>query len=123
MVRGKWIIFGVGALVAAVGLLSLAERSRWIRERDALCASAKPLVDRRAPKDDVFRLLGQTNEYRASELESLESAFERGSPKANRLRSQLQGADSVLVYSQSNSVMFVFLDRGASARSAECFLQ
>jgi hypothetical protein len=122
-VRSKWFIYVIGVLVATVGLVGLVERSRWIREKDALCAGAKPLVDRRAPKDDVFRLLGQTDEHRASELASLEAAFDRASPKAESLRHQLQGSDTVLVYSQSNSIMFVFLDRGVTARSAECFLQ
>jgi len=122
-VRGKWIIFGIGALAAVVGLVSLAERSQWIRERDALCASAKPLVEHRAPKDDVFRRLGQTDEYGAPELGPLERAFGSGSPKAKTLRSHVHDPDTVLVYSQSNSIMFVFMERGVSARSAECFLQ
>jgi hypothetical protein len=70
-----------------------------------------------------FRLLGQTAEHSASELASLEHAFGRASSKTASLRRQLEGSDTVLIYSESNSIMFVFLDRGVSARSAECFLQ
>lgn len=122
--RGLWPFACLAlALVSTVLIWGFVERSRWVREMNAQCNAARPLVSRQATKDEVLRELGQTVERTKSELPALERVFAGTPPKLASIRQGLQGSGTVLIYSRSSSIMLVFLDPSARAVKAECFLQ
>ena len=114
---------GVGGVVLLIGV-ALWYRHGWLQEMHGQCASAAPSVDRHAQREQVIGALGEpSSEHDASDLTGLSHAFGETSPKAAALRMNLRGATTLLLYSRSNSVMFVYLDGAGSATKAECFLQ
>jgi len=113
----------LGGVVLFIGV-ALWYRHAWLQEMHAQCASATPFVDRHAEREQVIGTLGEpSSEHSASDLAWLTRAFGEGSPKTAALQANLRGATALLLYSRSNSVMFVYLDGEKRAIKAECFLQ
>jgi hypothetical protein len=107
---------------AAVAALIAWERSKWVHERDAQCASASPLVTKRAMKQDVLIALGPaTSEYGFADRSKIAKQF--APQQAADIQQRLNERDRLMVYSQSNSMMFVYLDQDDRAVHASCFLQ
>jgi len=62
-------------------------------------------------------------EYSSADAEWLGREFGQSSDKRTSLREHLRGANRVLVFSESNSIMLVYVDEESKAFRAECFLQ
>ena len=116
-------VCGLAGLLVLVGVAAW-HRQEWRQEMHAQCAAASPLVNRHAQREDVIDILGRpSSEHAASELADLAHAFGEDSPKAAALRANLRGSNTLLLYSRSNSVMFVYLGGDKRTIGAECFLQ
>ena len=111
-----------GILLVLLGYM-VFERQRWLREARTQCAAAEPLVGRRAARADVILALGPAREYQAADLAELLEEFARTSPKGEDLASDLSTGSTLLLYSGSNSLMFLYLDDQHRASLAHCFLQ
>jgi hypothetical protein len=123
-VKSAGILIGV-FIATAVGFV-IWERSRWTKERGAQCASAQPLISASAPKQRVFEVLGRASlEYGRADWAEIEKHFgsAQQGEKVNDISSRLHDRGRLLVYSRSNSIMFLYLDPAGRASHASCFLQ
>jgi hypothetical protein len=114
-----------GVIVGAVGLVTW-ERSKWLRERDAQCASARALIAAATQKDRVIDTLGKpSTEYGRTDWSEIERHFAgtRQDDKLADIRERLHHQGRLLVYSRSNSIMFLYLNSQGRASHASCFLQ
>ena len=108
------------------GLMGVAmlEGARWRREANAQCQDAKPLVAAHAGLSELRRIgRGPSTESSFEESGNLVRQFGAESDKAGSIGRNLRQGQRVLVYSESNSVMLVYLDAEGKAFRAECFLQ
>jgi hypothetical protein len=114
------------AAIAGLGLLMFAwlERRGWVREMEAQCKSMQPLLARGAGRDEVVGSIGApSSDNGAGDLAWLTEQFESTRPKLASIERNVHGSTRVLIYSRSNSIMFVYVDGTAKAVGAECFLQ
>jgi hypothetical protein len=113
--------------IALVGMAAFAgwEAWRWRRERDAQCAAVQPLIASRARLGDLRTLRPgrPPGEYSAEGTAQLIRAFGASSDKGESIRRNIRDGGRVLVFSESNSVMLVYMDHESTAVRAECFLQ
>ena len=111
-------------LLAGIAAVGVYERESWLRQVRAQCQAAAPLVQQHAPRQTILNVLGaEAGEYDPAQAAWLIAQFGASSPKGRDLAASLTGSSRVLVYSQSNSVMFVYLDAQLRATRAQCFLQ
>ena len=95
------------------------------RVREAQCAAARPLVAEGKGRDAFQRLRERPpSEYSARDAEQLARTVAGGSDHtARNIREHLRGRNSVLVFSESDSIMFVYFDERGRAFRADCFLR
>jgi hypothetical protein len=111
-------------LLTAIAAFGVHERRRWLRDADALCEAAAPLVQNRAPREAILYTIGSpSGEYGSAKVTSLIDKFGVSSEKGRDLASNLKAQSRLLLYSRSNSVMFVYVDGQSHAVRAQCFLQ
>jgi hypothetical protein len=74
--------------------------------------------------DDIRRLRTRPpGEYSWEDSSSLIKEFGASAEESESIRRHLTNGRSVLVFSESNSVMLVYMDEDSRALRAECFLQ
>lgn len=114
-----------GILLTAAFAVAYWEASRWRREREAQCAAARPLVQAQRGRDAFLNLRDRPpSQHSAVDAGQLARAFEGSSDKkVENIRQHLRGPNTVLVFSESRSVMFVYFDERGKAFRADCFLQ
>ena len=111
-------------MLTAMVALGLGQPLRWRRERDAQCAAAMPLVQKRASIAEVRSLAaGRLAEYSGVEADSLIRSFGPESDKGRSIRAHLHREGRALLFHQNSSIMFVYFDERLRAIQAECFLQ
>ena len=111
-------------LLTGVAAVAVRERWRWLGEPDAQCEAARPLVQERASRDAILHgIEGLSGEYGSADARWLITQFGERSDKGRDIASNLTGSNRLLLYSRSNSVMFVYLDDHSRAIRAQCFLQ
>ena len=83
------------------------------------------MIDSRARIDELRRLRPgrPPGEYSAEGASQLVRAFGASSDKGESIRKNVRDGGRVLVFSDSNSVMLVYVDHQSTAVRAECFLQ
>ena len=122
----KRALIALASLTATAAAIVIWERSKWTHERDAQCASASSLIAAGAPRHQIIEVLGNASvEYRRSEWPEIERHF-GGAPETEKLRDirhRLDDRGRLLVYSRSNSIMFLYLNAEGRALHASCFLQ
>jgi hypothetical protein len=119
----KAILVLSGIVLLGAGIVAW-ERQTWLQDMSKQCASAQPLVQRRASREQVLQAIGRpSSEHSVSDLPPLLRRFDSTPPKRENLEQNLRGSNTLLLYSESNSMMFVYLDGQAQAIQAACFLQ
>jgi hypothetical protein len=108
-------------------MLSFAiwEAWRWRRDRDAQCAAAEPLVAARAGLDELrgLRPGRPPGEHSGHDVSQLIREFGASAEESESIRRNLHANGRVLEFSESNSVMLIYVDQQSRAARAECFLQ
>lgn len=113
-----------GFLITVLLLLviALSYRHQWNREARAQCDAAQPLVAATATREQVERSIGApTVAYGREDLTEIHRHF--AGPKEADIQAKLPEGGRVLVYSKSNSIMFVYLTSDGKACDMRCFLQ
>ena len=117
------LVIGIAILLAATVII-FWERSQWTRDRDAQCEAVQPLVAAHAQKNDLFKAIGApTSEEGLADWSRIEKAFGGNNSKIADIKQHLREGGRLLIYSRSNSIMFVYLDSDGRAVHASCFLQ
>jgi hypothetical protein len=116
-------LISVGLVILGLGGYAASESLRWRREANAQCQAAKPLVESRAGINELSRLGRNPGVSSYEEAPTLVRMFGASSEEAESIGRNLRPGQRVVVYSESNSVMLVFLDSEGRAFRAECFLQ
>jgi hypothetical protein len=112
------------AIILSAGAFAAWEALRWRRERDAQCNSAMPLVQSHARLSELRALRERPpSEYRSEDATHLLRIFSESSDKGLSILTHLRDGNGVLVFSESNSIMFIYTDGEGKAFRAECFLQ
>jgi hypothetical protein len=120
------VAIGVALCVVTASALIMWERSGWIADMNAQCASAMPLVRNSAARDDVARTLGgQYIEYASEDLPKLQKQFgsAQNGEKIADITRWLEHDGHLWVYSKSRSIMFLYLSSAGTATHVSCFLQ
>jgi hypothetical protein len=117
-----FVIFGA-VLLAAVIVLAVSQRLKWARDRDAQCETARPLIAAGAPRDQVVDTIGSAAEFTLADWSEIERQFGGHAKAMTDIRQRLQERGRVIVYGQSNSIMFVYFNSEGRASHASCFLQ
>ena len=97
----------------------------WRRARDAPCAAARPLVDHGQGREAFLKLRDRPPaEYSAADAERLARTFDKtADATARKIREHLRGEHTVLVFSESSSIMLVYFDARGRAYRADCYHQ
>ncbi len=83
-----------------------------------------PFVRVNAQKQDVVQKLGKPSvEYGRADWPTIEKEFGTVEEKARDIDQWLREEGRLLVYSRSNSIMFVYFDKESKASHVSCFLQ
>ena len=119
MKKAAWAL-----LIAVLALLAIAlgYRHQWQREARAQCNAVQPLVAATATKEQIERSIGTPTVAYGRE-DSVEIHRHFGGPKEADIQAKLPEGGRVLVYSKSNSIMFVYIGADGKARDLRCFLQ
>ena len=120
------LVIATVTIVIVVGASFMGwEALRWRRERDAQCAAALPLVKAGAGIDRIRQLRTRPpGEYTTADAALLADQFKSASDgKAESIQTNLRAGNRVAIFSESNSIMFVYFNEQGRAFAAECFLQ
>jgi hypothetical protein len=122
----KRAAIAVAVLIATAAGLVIWERSKWTQDRDVQCVAARPLIGAAGPRQQVIDVLGKPSiEYGRADWPEIVKQF-GSAQKGDKLRDineRLSDHGRLLVYSRSNSIMFLYLDAGGRTSHASCFLQ
>ena len=113
-------------MVAAAVVLILLERSIWTRDRDTQCEAAQPLIAAGVHKQRVLDTIGQASvEYALTDWPEIEKHFgsDPNRAKMTDIKHRLHERGRLMVYSRSNSIMFVYMSSDGRALHASCFFQ
>jgi|ERR671922_1349987 hypothetical protein len=120
------LMFAVGLMILGIAAVAW-ERSRWLREMREQCDAAQPLLSVSANRDDVIRKLGSPSvEYTHRDWSTIERNFgnrDGSTDKIRDIREKLRDDGRMMVYSRSNSIMFMYFDNNGQVGSVSCFLQ
>jgi hypothetical protein len=120
MKRAVWVLLIAVLLFVAI---AFGYRWQWLSEARAQCSAAEPLIAVRASEEQIVRSIGKPSGAALSRGDWGEIHREFAGPKEADIQERLPQGGSVLVYSKSNSIMFVYLDADGKARDVRCFLQ
>jgi len=119
----KTVVICSAVIITAVVSMIAWERSTWTRERDAQCKAVEPLVTARATRQQILDAIGQAAEFELTDWSRIEEQFGGTATKMTDIKQRLRERGRLMVYSQSNSIMFIYLDSDGRALHASCFLQ
>jgi hypothetical protein len=123
----KRIAIAAGMMLVVAAAMAIWQRSAWIKEMETQCESATPLVSAGTVRNDLIRKLGNPSvEYGYADWPVIERNFgsqDAESAKTSDIRRWLQERGRLMVYSRSNSIMFLYLDADGKASHVSCFLQ
>ena len=101
-----------GAVLLAITILLVTwERSKWIQQRNAQCDSAAPLIRDTASRQQITDALGKpSSEYGREDWPDIERHFSTAQQgdKLRDISQRLHDRGRLLVYSRSNSIMFLY---------------